>query len=129
RRAGARAPAAHGGRCARRGVLRQLPVRRAQRGVRMERRMRRRWTAAVALLVLAAACGPKALHHTVQPGETVAGIARHYGVPYEDIVRANRLRDPERIVVGRRLVIPGATGDAAPARATGSGHVMPIGFA
>jgi len=91
--------------------------------------MRRRWTAAVALLVLAAACGPKALHHTVQPGETVAGIARHYGVPYEDVVRANRLRDPQRIVVGRRLVIPGATGDVAQAPAAGGGHIMPIGFA
>jgi murein DD-endopeptidase MepM/ murein hydrolase activator NlpD len=69
------------------------------------------------------------LHHTVQPGETVAGIARHYGVPYEDVVRANRLRDPQRIVVGRRLVIPGATGDVAQAPAAGGGHIMPIGFA
>jgi murein DD-endopeptidase MepM/ murein hydrolase activator NlpD len=83
----------------------------------------------VVLLVLATACGPKALHHTVQPGESVAGIARHYGVPYEDIVRANRLRDPQRIVVGRRLVIPGATGEATEAPLSGGGHVLPIGFA
>lgn len=91
--------------------------------------MRRRWDVAGALLVLAVACGPKALHHTVQPGESVAGIARRYGVPYEDIVRANRLRDPRRIVVGRRLVIPGATADAAHAPLRGDARVMPIGFA
>jgi murein DD-endopeptidase MepM/ murein hydrolase activator NlpD len=82
----------------------------------------------VVVLVLLAACGPKAVRHVVQPGESVAGIARRYGVPYEDIVRANRLRDPTRITVGRSLVIPGATGDAQPQVVSG-GHVMPIGFA
>jgi lipoprotein NlpD len=80
----------------------------------------------VAVVVLAVACGPKAVRHTVRAGESVAGIARRYGVPYEDVVRANRLRDPDRIAVGRQLVIPGATAEP-PVRA--SGGIVPIGFA
>jgi murein DD-endopeptidase MepM/ murein hydrolase activator NlpD len=79
--------------------------------------------------VLAVACGPKAVHHVVRPGESVAAIARRYGVPYEDVVRANRLRDPARIVVGRRLTIPGATSVAGAVPAGSAGRITPIGFA
>lgn len=90
----------------------------------------RRW-GVVAACLLAAACGPKSVRHTVQPGESVVSIARHYGVPYQDVVRANRLRDPARIVVGRRLVIPGAI-EAEPERrgqSASGGRTIPIGFA
>jgi murein DD-endopeptidase MepM/ murein hydrolase activator NlpD len=87
------------------------------------------WWKGAGAAVLVAACGPKALHHTVQPGESVAAIARHYGVPYEDLVRANRLRHPEQIVVGRRLVIPGVTADTGHASGASAGGLTPIGFA
>ena len=90
--------------------------------------MRRGWSVGL-VAVLAVACGPAAMHHVVRPGESVSGIARLYGVPYEDVVRANRLRDPERIVVGRRLKIPGATGVAAAAPETGGSRITPIGYA
>lgn len=85
--------------------------------------------AVAGLAVLGAACGPKAVRHTVQPGETVAGIARRYGVPYEAVVRANRLRDPSRIVVGRRLVIPGAVAEVPAMVQRPGGRLEPIGFA
>jgi murein DD-endopeptidase MepM/ murein hydrolase activator NlpD len=79
--------------------------------------------------VLAVACGPKAVQHVVRPGESVSAIAHRYGVPYEDVVRANRLRDPERIVVGRRLTIPGAPSVDGTAPARSGGTLTPIGVA
>lgn len=44
--------------------------------------------------------------HIVQPGQTTYRIAQFYGIPYEDIVEANELPNPERLVVGQTLVIP-----------------------
>jgi len=45
--------------------------------------------------------------HTVSPGESVYSIARKYGVPPSGITEANRLPDPDALVVGQALVIPG----------------------
>ncbi|GJM84183.1 hypothetical protein HMSSN139_66790 [Paenibacillus sp. HMSSN-139] len=44
--------------------------------------------------------------HVVQQGQTTYSIAEAYGVPYEDIVEANELPNPEGLVVGQTLVIP-----------------------
>lgn len=44
--------------------------------------------------------------HVVQQGQSLYGIGQAYGVPYEEIARANELIDPSRIVVGQALVIP-----------------------
>jgi LysM repeat protein len=84
--------------------------------------------ALVALALLAIACGPRAVRHVVQPGESVYGIARHYGVPYEELVRANRIRDPERIAVGRRLLIPGVRPPLARVDAQPASGVVPLGY-
>jgi spore germination protein len=46
------------------------------------------------------------LIHVVQQGQSLYGIGQTYGIPYEDIARANELIDPSRIVVGQALVIP-----------------------
>ena len=89
----------------------------------------RGWWKVAGVAVLITACGLTAVRHTVQPGESVASIARHYGVPYEELVHANRLRDPEHVVVGRRLVIPGASRDAALEPTASAGGITPIGFA
>lgn len=43
--------------------------------------------------------------HTVQPGETIASIARYYGVNAERLIEENGLLFPERLVVGQALVI------------------------
>ncbi len=47
--------------------------------------------------------------HTVQAGETLEGIARHYGVDQANILAfaPNGLSDPNQLQVGQRLVIPG----------------------
>lgn len=43
---------------------------------------------------------------TLQQGETVDGIARRYGIPASEILRANNLADASRVAPGARLVIP-----------------------
>jgi murein DD-endopeptidase MepM/ murein hydrolase activator NlpD len=46
--------------------------------------------------------------HVVQPGQTLFRIAQAYGVPLATLVEANRLKSPNAISAGQRLVIPGA---------------------
>lgn len=44
--------------------------------------------------------------HTVQPGETLASIAKEYDVTTEAIVEFNELANPNVIEVGQELLIP-----------------------
>lgn len=54
--------------------------------------------------------------HVVQPGDTLALIARRYGVSVEEVARLNRLANPNLIYVGQSLLIPLAEGrDGRPA--------------
>lgn len=59
--------------------------------------------------------------HVVQRGDTLTGIARHYGVSLSALASANGLRSNSWVYVGQRLTIPG--GGAAPAPAPGAGGV------
>ena len=43
--------------------------------------------------------------HVVKPGESVFSISQKYGVPPEKIISDNRLKNPEKLVVGQTLVI------------------------
>lgn len=45
--------------------------------------------------------------HIVAKGETVYAIARSYGVTVDELVRHNNISDPNHLVAGRRLRIPG----------------------
>ncbi len=45
--------------------------------------------------------------HTVVPGDTVSAIAKEYGVSMREIVTANNLANPNLILVGEVLRIPG----------------------
>ncbi len=59
--------------------------------------------------------------HTVASGETLAVIARRYGVSAEELARLNHLSDPNRIFVGQQLRLRPSVG------ATASGvQVMPV---
>lgn len=53
----------------------------------------------------------KARTHVVAKGETISGIAKKYGVPYTQILKANNLSlsDASRIRPGKRLTIPAAS--------------------
>ncbi len=77
---------------------------------------RRTWSLVAALAAVAAACGARQTFHVVRAGDTLSRIGQAYGVPYQEIARANRLRDPSRIEVGQRLIIP--RGKGVPAVAT-----------
>jgi membrane-bound lytic murein transglycosylase D len=48
--------------------------------------------------------------HKVQRGETLAGIARKYGVSTNDLITINKIRNPNKIVVGTELTIPSRGG-------------------
>lgn len=64
------------------------------------------------------------LYHVVQPGETLRGIARQYGVTTEELISLNQLSDPNRIFVGQRLKIREGTSVAA---GSGAGvQVVPV---
>lgn len=45
--------------------------------------------------------------YTVQKGDTIAEIAKKTGAKQQDIINANKISDPSRIVVGQTLFIPG----------------------
>lgn len=45
--------------------------------------------------------------YTVQKGDSLAVIARKTGAKAQDIINANKISDPSRIVVGQTLFIPG----------------------
>jgi LysM repeat protein len=67
--------------------------------------------------------GGAARNHTVASGETLAGIARRYGVSVGAIVTANRVSNPNLIRIGQVLSVPASTGASggAPASPSGSG--------
>ena len=44
--------------------------------------------------------------HRIRRGDTLSRIARRYGISVADVVDANRISDPNRIITGRTLVIP-----------------------
>jgi uncharacterized protein YkwD/LysM repeat protein len=60
--------------------------------------------------------------YTVQRGDTMGNIARSYGVTIESVARANNIANPDRLMPGDQLVIPGVAplfmqaADPAPAQ-------------
>ncbi|MBN1642578.1 MAG: LysM peptidoglycan-binding domain-containing M23 family metallopeptidase [Anaerolineae bacterium] len=63
--------------------------------------------------------------YTVQPGDTVALIARRYGIGTDLLTQANRLTNPNLIFVGQILVVPVAVEEVAVSR--GKVHVVEAG--
>ena len=62
--------------------------------------------------------------HTVRPGDTVFRIAQRYRVSPQALATANGLSDPDRIIVGQSLVIPG-TGAGRRPELTVNGYCYP----
>jgi len=50
---------------------------------------------------------------TVRPGDTLSGIAARHGVSAAALAAANGIRDPNHIVLGASLTVPGSGGAAA----------------
>ena len=65
--------------------------------------------------VAVAAAAPPSIH-VVNPGDTLAGIARHNHVSVAELARANNLDASAKLKLGTRLTVPGAkTAAVAPA--------------
>lgn len=62
-----------------------------------------------------------ALIHIVQPGQTLASIARQYGVTWQELATWNNVTDPNTIFAGQRLVV---NGTAAPGSAAVAGPTI-----
>src|SRR5262245_64213173 len=64
---------------------------------------------ALGLVILAAgpASAAKQATHTVRTGENLTTIAERYGVSTADLIELNHLDDPNHLLVGRILVLPG----------------------
>jgi murein DD-endopeptidase MepM/ murein hydrolase activator NlpD len=62
----------------------------------------------VGLGLLAGCSATSGLVHRVQPGENLYRIGKAYGVSHQELARANGIADPDRIVVGQVIRIPGA---------------------
>lgn len=79
----------------------------------------------ILLLMLALAFAPGALPvvaqdsgvYVVAPGDTLGAIATRFGISLDALVAANGIADPNRLVVGQQLLIPGAAGDLPAATA------------
>jgi murein DD-endopeptidase MepM/ murein hydrolase activator NlpD len=55
--------------------------------------------------------------HTVVAGDTLHSLARRYGVSHVDIARANNVSPDHKVILGQRMIIPGArVTQAAPQR-------------
>ncbi|GAA5236693.1 M23 family metallopeptidase [Verticiella sediminum] len=92
-----------------------------------------RTAAIAALIALLAACGSSPSrpsgpgYHDVRPNETLSSIARRYGASVDDLVRWNKLANPNRIHVGQTLQVvanPGKPGDTGVA--SGSTDSTPL---
>lgn len=60
----------------------------------------------------------ESLVHTIQRGETLSEIARMYGVSIQSLVTANGLTNPNHIIPGQKLTIPGSGGAVPTATAS-----------
>ncbi len=67
----------------------------------------------VLLLPSATAGAAPAVVHVVRPGETLSGIAARYGTTSRALAAANGITNPNLVVAGARLGIPGAAAPAA----------------
>lgn len=47
--------------------------------------------------------------HLVQKGDTLWGISRKYKVSLKSIVQTNKVKSPQRLQIGKKLLIPGTT--------------------
>ncbi|MGB9811067.1 MAG: LysM peptidoglycan-binding domain-containing protein, partial [Dictyoglomus turgidum] len=49
---------------------------------------------------------PDKIIYEVKVGDTMIGIAQKYGVDWKEIAKVNKLKDPNYLVVGQKLIIP-----------------------
>jgi membrane-bound lytic murein transglycosylase D len=60
--------------------------------------------------------------HRIQPGDTLIGMAKRYGIRSKDIVVLNNIRNPRALRVGRDLILPLKPGAVLPAGVLEDGY-------
>ncbi|MBL8957806.1 MAG: LysM peptidoglycan-binding domain-containing protein [Myxococcaceae bacterium] len=60
--------------------------------------------------------------HLIQRGDTLWALARKYGTTIEKFAKVNGISNPNLIIAGRRLKIPGRGGDSFETGNTGNTH-------
>lgn len=65
--------------------------------------------------------------HLVRSGETLSGIAARYGTSAQALARANNLKNPNFVVAGTRLRVPGSGGGASGGGASGGSYTVRAG--
>lgn len=75
----------------------------------------RRWGAFAGIVLFAVAASAASGTYVVRRGDTLSGIAGRHGVSTSALAAANGIGDPNRIVEGRRLAIPGSAAAASAA--------------
>lgn len=83
------------------------PRRSATRGVKHRRHRNGSGLFALAILLCFMASGLADVTHTVVKGERLADIARRYGSTTKAIADANHLKNPNLVIAGTQLTIPG----------------------
>ena len=68
------------------------------------------------VVVAVLALGGSAGTHVVRRGETLGSIAGRFGVSVRELAKANGIDDPNHVVIGQKLTVPGAASAVAPAR-------------
>ena len=63
----------------------------------------------ITLFVLATAVVAASADYVVKKGDTLGQIAAEYGMSVSDLAAANGINDPNRIMIGQQLAIPGQT--------------------
>jgi predicted chitinase len=53
--------------------------------------------------------------HTIRRGDTLSGLARQYHTSVNALAKANHIQNPDRIITGRKLNIPGSRDSFEPA--------------
>lgn len=79
------------------------------------------FTAKVASVLLKAAA-VAAPTHAVAAGDTLSSIARRNGTTVQELARANAIKDPDKLRVGQRLLLPAARPPVQAVRAVQAGR-------
>ncbi|MGH2707032.1 MAG: LysM peptidoglycan-binding domain-containing protein [Actinomycetota bacterium] len=83
------------------------------------------------VLAATALSGIAGATHVVKPGDKLEIIARRYGSSAQALAQANQLSNPDRILVGQRLQIPGTDapgGRPAPPPPSGGSRARTVAF-
>lgn len=70
--------------------------------------------ATLAVALFGAMGAARAATVTIAPGDTLGAIAARHGLSVSALARANGIADPDHVVAGRRLSIPGGSAVAGP---------------